>query len=621
MNDPTNAADAVRAISGGVHGVQITNVRVTAQGASDFLVTFDIGWGDSWRCPAGEAPGNWDAAWVFFKLRYQRRSPSGKATRAIGKHLAALDASAVSEALRDAGVPGAPAPTSRATLRRGEGGTYLLVEQPRNEGPARHFELSVEGGQLVVVDLNGRWEHARVQPASTPSGKDVVVQGTPESTGVFVYRSATNTTEGGAMLPVVFRDVSVVCALPDVRLGDVRGVELWPFGLEMVYVPEGPFHLGDPEGAQSRVANCFYDSMRVSGRDATYYVDSEGPIQVGQPTAARARATKLLWYDNDDMAGGVGDQKGPVPAPFPKGYRAFYLMKRQITQGQYADFVNTLWKHTPTSYAQMLRHPYGAQGSYRGTLQVSDSTFFIRVATRPARACNFLSWADGTAFAAWAALRPMSELEYEKACRGAAAPIAQEFAWGSTELINGLAIVGDEGGRYAMIGNASLGNGTSPLVGGDGGLGPVEDDVFAAEAPFSGAAYSSVASLRTASARPLTRRSILDRVSTGRSYYGIPALTGNLWELCVTVGNKEGRSFTGDHGDGSVTAYGQAPTRDVGGSLSWPGPASWAFAWRGGSWFTSVGRGYVAARPFGSGAPGYFYRSFDSGFRAARTAP
>jgi len=44
----------------------------------------------------------------------------------------------------------------------------------------------------------------------------------------------------------------------------------------------------------------------------------------------------------------------------------------------------------------------------------------------PARlfpACNLLSWWDGAKFAAWAGLRPMSELEYEKACRGPLKPV------------------------------------------------------------------------------------------------------------------------------------------------------------------------------------------------------
>jgi hypothetical protein len=44
-----------------------------------------------------------------------------------------------------------------------------------------------------------------------------------------------------------------------------------------------------------------------------------------------------------------------------------------------------------------------------------------------------LSWADGAAFAAWAGLRPMTELELEKAVRGSREPLPDEIGpsyWG-----------------------------------------------------------------------------------------------------------------------------------------------------------------------------------------------
>ena len=59
-------------------------------------------------------------------------------------------------------------------------------------------------------------------------------------------------------------------------------------------------------------------------------------------------------------------------------------------------------------------------------------------------ACNWLSWADVAAYLDWSGLRPMTELEFEKACRGPNAPVAGEYAWGSnaglvqaTSIVNG----------------------------------------------------------------------------------------------------------------------------------------------------------------------------------------
>ena len=45
--------------------------------------------------------------------------------------------------------------------------------------------------------------------------------------------------------------------------------------------------------------------------------------------------------------------------------------------------------------------------------------------------CNFLSWMDLAAYLDWAALRPMTELEFEKICRGPNPPIAGEYVWGT----------------------------------------------------------------------------------------------------------------------------------------------------------------------------------------------
>jgi formylglycine-generating enzyme required for sulfatase activity len=42
---------------------------------------------------------------------------------------------------------------------------------------------------------------------------------------------------------------------------------------------------------------------------------------------------------------------------------------------------------------------------------------------------NILSWFDVAAYLDWAALRPMTELEFEKVCRGPENRIAGEYAW------------------------------------------------------------------------------------------------------------------------------------------------------------------------------------------------
>jgi formylglycine-generating enzyme required for sulfatase activity len=101
-----------------------------------------------------------------------------------------------------------------------------------------------------------------------------------------------------------------------------------------------------------------------------------------------------------------------VPAEFPKGTRAFYIMKYEISQGQYADFLNGI-----SHYAASFRAPFAGIGYYdeRGTIRIEGSAY---VASKPNRPANQMSWDDGTTFADWAGLRPMTELEFTKAARG-----------------------------------------------------------------------------------------------------------------------------------------------------------------------------------------------------------
>jgi hypothetical protein len=113
-------------------------------------------------------------------------------------------------------------------------------------------------------------------------------------------------------------------------------------------------------------------------------------------------------------------------------------MKFQISPAQYADFLNTLDpKLADERYAgfercvlnhvvysgvngRVLKDPKGGYTSTPGR-------------QRGGPGCFGLSWADGATFAAWAGLRPMTELELEKAVRGPREPVPEELGhsyWG-----------------------------------------------------------------------------------------------------------------------------------------------------------------------------------------------
>jgi formylglycine-generating enzyme required for sulfatase activity len=200
--------------------------------------------------------------------------------------------------------------------------------------------------------------------------------------------------------------------------------------------------------------------------------------------------------------------------------------------------------------------------------------------------CGFLSWADGAAYSAWAGLRPMSELEFEKASRGTAVPAADEYVWGGVTAVNISGFTG--GGTAAEIATPSNANSTYL-----NNFGPLRVGVFAT--------------------------STTTRAQAGASYYGILDLGGGVWERTVTVGNETGRLFTGSHGTGTLDANGDAVQSD------WPGTDAVGAGFRGGDWdadpsYMEVSDRYVAALT-SSVRGGNSDTRGTRGFRSVRTAP
>ena len=293
-------------------------------------------------------------------------------------------------------------------------------------------------------------------------------------------------------------------------------------------------------------------------------------------------------------------------------------MRRQVTQGEFADFVNSLFFH-----AKSCRFPYGGQGDYRYTVFKTESG--QRAATRPNRANNWMSWSDAMAYLWWAGLRPMTEMEYEKACRGQAPAVPHEFAWGTTALETSLVIRGDEGADESLPSNCNINNALALLQGGDGASGPVRDDGFALQGTGlaertdqSGyAVFVDEGNGDTfASADPGA-----SRTTTGSTYYGVMGMSGNLWEFTVCAGNHIGRTFTGAHGDGQLGEMGLPRSEGDGEGFPWSWTDAEGMGFRGGSWYTSWHKGRVADRIFSSGIKYYCVRSHDTGVRGVRACP
>ncbi len=406
----------------------------------------------------------------------------------------------------------------------------------------------------VRIGPNGGWTHARLRGIAADSASpSLTCSVSPDGVGAFCAPASAHRGSVSARIKLEIDMTGV----PE-RVRTSPQLEGKVFGIEMVYIPEGPFSIGDPDVKSAEYA-AFYRSDAKGEHAGPLRLTSEAEIRVAPEAGALYYKAKYAQYE--------GDRSGPIPAEFPKGTRAFYVMKYELLQGQYVEFLNSLEMHFAYSRAIQGGPGYGAQ---RGSIRLDGFTY---VAERPNRPANWVSWDDGTAFADWAGLRPMTDLEFTKAARGPVDPVAGDYPWGTSS-------------------RARLRRRMQP-----------DDDLAQ-----TGDADES-------------RLTDSTREALGASYFWVMDLAGSVWEKVVTIGHPTGRAFKGTHGDGMLREYGIATNAD------WPAGdnETGGYGYRGGGYYE---RGMpdrdfnpyspVEWRRYGSwgGAP----RSIAYGFRAARTA-
>lgn len=308
------------------------------------------------------------------------------------------------------------------------------------------------------------------------------------------------------------------------------------FGIEMVFIPQGAYKLGTLYGNHWTHGAAFDTTGNHWGDPhVAYNITSENAIL-------------LKWSGNST---GIN-----VPAAFPKGFKAFHVMKYEISQGQYAAFLNTL----PSS-AAAARYP-GNFNSHRNRLINTGVYPNQYYSDREDRAQNFLSWDDLCAYLDWAALRPITEMEYEKICRGGPAPdVPGEYAWGSTTVVAGTTFsIAPENGTevFSNAGANCTYNGIT-YVAGDGGTGPARVGIHA-------------------------KPNSPSRQASGATFYGVMDMSGNVWEFVIMVSAPNGSAsgsptFDGALGDGALDwTTGKANVS------TWPSANPAGFGLRGGSW-------------------------------------
>lgn len=439
-----------------------------------------------------------------------------------------------------------------------------------------------------------RWRHGTLSKTGNYAGNSSAAMkfAIPDDLrGAFLYRQAIGSGN------IKADSVRLLWNYGADGVTNIDSVEIRVFATEMVYVPEGSFAIGDGNGKErtnlsfqlknapnnyavitnlwSPLINTFVNNNTYPSDDVIIYRDG-----------IRISGTEGLDINNDKVA----ENKD-----FPTGYRSFYSMKYEVTQGQYADFLNTLsLRDTSTGMMYMdTSRLKKVPGKLKLALQNVDPFYYstpveiyrhsisldtvdvrYRV-SRPDRAYGQGNTNHLTSFADWAGLRPMSELEYEKACRGPLPPYywnpgsgnfqngdtskkwwGADWAWGNDTTIiriNNMYATSGSKLQYSGVENGmefftnydvyrryinpiqtwswTMKDSSSMLI--DNGNGPFRVGIFANDSST--------------------------RISSGAGYYGIMDLSKNVSEYVVSLGSSTARTFSYKiHGDGMLDAYGQS---------------------------------------------------------------
>jgi len=271
------------------------------------------------------------------------------------------------------------------------------------------------------TSLGAGWRHVRLvadkvlNPTGYTQGNGTPVEflvpdGEAGFLGVFIRRA-----EFGQGV-VIATNLTVVCDLTAKELQPAPPL-ICATGIEMVYVPEGSFLLG----LDAEDADAFFQYVDASSEGEPYRVSGSGAIPTGKQKGK-------LW-----SAGTAAplEDGGEIPAAYPKGYAAFYCMKTMVKIGHYCNFLATIpeaesKKYTPPDakdYTLPTNMPTGNLTYQTGGRK--EGYEHLRHESEDSR------WPSVAAFAAWAGLRPMTEMEYEKFSRG---PIDEGWETGNHQI-------------------------------------------------------------------------------------------------------------------------------------------------------------------------------------------
>lgn len=368
--------------------------------------------------------------------------------------------------------------------------------------------------QASLNYVNGTSDGHTAPPGSTIRTENNNYGTATNGIGVFIYRSSVGIGS------VNFQHVRLRWNYGANAVADDEVVEISVHAVEMVYVPQGAFYAGDGQ--------VDFGQFEAGNSGQPFQITSENALTLGGTNSnnlSNNDASNMVPADDFDYS-----TTQTLPAGFPKGYNAFYCMKYEVSQQQYADFLS----HLVNDQKGDRDGPHYVNAI--NVFPIDDGNGYAE-AEFPWRPMYYTSWTDMAAYLDWSGLRPMSELEYEKACRGPLGPVPNELAWGNVSwYIESLYTYENEGTAEEIIQTGigqHVGNANPNSI-------------------YSGATYPVRCGIFAASAENKNRE------ETGATYWGIMEMSGNCYELMISVGRSQSRDFDGLHGDGNVTGTSNA---------------------------------------------------------------
>jgi len=395
-------------------------------------------------------------------------------------------------------------------------------------------------------------DHTTAAVTGGAAAKLLTVQAVSDGMGVFIRRQYNGIGNIPAHTVTLLLN-SALTTSPAITASSSDNFKI--LGIEMVYVPQGQFYLGD--GRQTNTTN--FSNGNNSGT----------PLLITADMQRDGLGASTVYTSNPNYG-----CPNYLPSTFPIGFNGFWCMKYEIGVTSYVEFLNTIsyneqekrlakWgarypNSINTFFSNGGNQAVAIYTSVAGTYNTVPATFaYNSFATWSP--VSYLSWTDLTAYLDWSGLRPMTEFEYEKACRGTLNPVPNEYPWGDISLYNTSTYPTNSGTFQSKVTNIGMYNGMC-----------LYDWNTVDWAPFRSGSF----------ANNLTTRS-----QSGATYYGIMEMGGNVSEQVVGGGSGyDFSNFTTANGDGILGADGNANT------LGWPTGqgANTGNYWKGGDF---VGNG------------------------------